>query len=146
MCVNSTGAPGSEAEAFAIVKYMEMDHDEYTLEGLAEYRPVVWKILLENSRSIARALRRRNLKRANRAAEVCCLFPTPCLCPLLWTRVFYSSQANCKYIMNHRSDTDNPEFLFLPGFAQVVQDLWTEEVIPLLLDRPSAIPLADNAE
>jgi hypothetical protein len=48
--------------------------------------------------------------------------------------------------MNHRRDTDNPEFLFLPNFAQVVQDLWTEEVIPLLLDYPSAFTLADNAE
>jgi hypothetical protein len=56
------------------------------------------------------------------------------------------SQAHCEYIMNHRRDTDNPEFLFLPDFAQVVQDLWTEEAIPLLLDCPSAFPLADNAE
>ena len=57
-----------------------------------------------------------------------------------------SLQANCEYIMNHRSDIDNPEFLFLPGFAQVVQDLWTEEIIPLLLDSPSSLRLADNSE
>jgi hypothetical protein len=48
--------------------------------------------------------------------------------------------------MKHRTDIDNPEFLFLPGFAQVVQDLWTDEIIPLLLDRRFALPLADNAE
>jgi hypothetical protein len=48
--------------------------------------------------------------------------------------------------MNHRNDTDNPDFRFLPQFAEVVQDLWTEEILPLLLDRPSTIPLADNAE
>jgi hypothetical protein len=48
--------------------------------------------------------------------------------------------------MSHRSDTDNPDFQFLPKFAEVVQDLWTEEILPLLLDRPSAIPLTDNAE
>jgi hypothetical protein len=48
--------------------------------------------------------------------------------------------------MNHRSDTDSPEFLFLPRFAQVVQDLWTYEIIPLLLDCPSSLLLPDNAE
>jgi hypothetical protein len=57
-----------------------------------------------------------------------------------------SLQANCAYIMNHRSDTDNPEFLFLPEFAQVVQDLWTEEIIPLLLDSPFSLGLADGSE
>jgi len=48
--------------------------------------------------------------------------------------------------MSHRSDTDNPDFRFLSRFAEVVQDLWAEEIFPLLLDRPSAISLADNAE
>jgi len=116
-------APACQAEAFAIVKHMKVVHDDYTLEGLADFRPVIWKILLENSRSAVQAVRRLNLKRPNCATK-----------------------ANCEYIMNHRSDTDNPEFLFLPRFAQVVQDLWTEEIIPLLLDRPSALSLADNAE
>ena len=58
----------------------------------------------------------------------------------------FSLQANCEYIMSHRSDTDNPDFQFLPKFAEVVQDLWTEEILPLLLDRPSAILLANNTE
>lgn len=48
--------------------------------------------------------------------------------------------------MNHRTNTDDPGFLFSPRFVQAVQDLWTEEVTPLLLDRPSTFPLADNAE
>ena len=48
--------------------------------------------------------------------------------------------------MNHRSDTDSPEFFFLPRFVQAVQDLWTDEIIPLLLDRPSSLRLPDNAE
>jgi len=48
--------------------------------------------------------------------------------------------------MGHRTNTDDLGFLFLPGFSQAVQDLWTEEVIPLLLDRPSTFSLNDNAE
>ena len=68
------------------------------------------------------------------------------LCPLLLARVCPFFQDNCEYIMKHRCDVDNPEFLFLPRFAHVVQDLWTDEIIPVLLDHPSALPLADNAE
>ena len=49
--------------------------------------------------------------------------------------------------MKHRNDVDDPDFQFQPRFAQVVQDLWIEEIIPLLLDRPhAAFPLDDNAE
>jgi hypothetical protein len=48
--------------------------------------------------------------------------------------------------MNHRIDPDSPEFQFLPRFAQVVQDLWTDEIIPLLMDRPPVLCLPDNAE
>jgi hypothetical protein len=48
--------------------------------------------------------------------------------------------------MNHRSDTNDSDFVFLPRFAEVIQELWTEEILPLLSDNPSAISLADNAE
>jgi hypothetical protein len=54
-------------------------------------------------------------------------------------------QANCEYIMNHGSNTDDPDFVFLPGFAEVAQDLWTEEILPLF-DGSSSFRLADNAE
>ena len=47
--------------------------------------------------------------------------------------------------MNHPIDTDSPVFSFLPKFGQVVQDLWVEEIIPLLLDHPSALSVDDNA-
>lgn len=116
-------APRSEAEAFAVAQHMKIAHDDYTLEDLADFRPVIWKILLENSRSIVQSLRGLSPKHANRATK-----------------------DNCEYIMKHRCDIDNPEFLFLPRFPHVVQDLWTDEIIPMLLDRPSALPLADNAE
>jgi hypothetical protein len=56
-----------------------------------------------------------------------------------------SIQENCEYIMNHRFDTDSPEFSFLPKFARAVQDLWAEEIIPVLLDDPSGLPVDDNA-
>ena len=56
-----------------------------------------------------------------------------------------SIQANCEYIMKHRIDTDSPDFSFLPKFCQAVQDLWAEEIIPVLLDRPPSLSVDDNA-
>ena len=139
-----TGIPGSQAEAFAFVELVKNVYDPYTRESLkAVFRQVIWKKLLENSRDIVWVLRKLNLDHANRQTKVrwylsfsvtvvldICVFPL---------------QANCEYIMNHRSDTDDPDFLFLPGFAEVVQELWTEDILPLLLDRLSSIRLADHA-
>jgi hypothetical protein len=48
--------------------------------------------------------------------------------------------------MNHRIDADSPDFLFLPKFAQAVQELWAEEIIPILSDHSSSLPINDNAE
>jgi hypothetical protein len=42
----------------------------YTDEALAEFRQLIWKNLLENSRDIAHALRKLNLDHANRSTEV----------------------------------------------------------------------------
>ena len=47
--------------------------------------------------------------------------------------------------MKHRIDTDSPDFSFLPKFGQAVQDLWAEEIIPVLLDRPPSLSVDDNA-
>ena len=47
--------------------------------------------------------------------------------------------------MNHRTDTDSPEFSFLPKFGRAIQDVWAEEIIPVLLDNPSCLSVDDNA-
>ena len=54
-------------------------------------------------------------------------------------------KAKCEYIMNHRIDTDSPEFSFRPKFSRAVQDLWAEQVIPMLLEHPPRISVDDNA-
>ena len=55
---------------------MKLVHDDYTLEGLADYRLIIWKILLDNSRSIVQSLRRLSPEHVNRATDVCS-FPHP---------------------------------------------------------------------
>jgi hypothetical protein len=55
---------------------MKIVHDSYTHDELVKsFRPVIWKLLLQNSRSIVMAIRGRNIGpiRSNED-EVSCLF------------------------------------------------------------------------
>jgi len=114
--------PESEAAAFELVKRMKIMHDTYTHGELVEFRPDIWKFLLQNSRSIVMAIQSRNLG-----------------------PIRGSNKANCEYIMSHRIDTDSPKFSFRPKFSRAVQDLWAEQIIPLLLEHPSRLSVDDNA-
>ena len=81
-CIDSTGAPGSEAEAFTMVKHMKIFHgDDTREEQLAEFRSVIWKILVENSRSIVQAIRNLGLQYLKGSTKVRCFLS---LCPLRW--------------------------------------------------------------
>ena len=76
----STGTPGSGAESFAIVKCIKLILDDYANEQLIEYRPFIWKTLLENSRDMVQALRNSeagNVERANCATKVRSSAPFP---------------------------------------------------------------------
>jgi len=55
------------------------------------------------------------------------------------------NKANCERILNHSTDIDHPEFCFQHGFADAVQELWTDDIIPVLFDRPTYFSLTDNA-
>jgi hypothetical protein len=47
--------------------------------------------------------------------------------------------------LNHPTDTSLPEFHFQPGFADAVQELWADDILPVLFDNPAYISLADDA-
>jgi hypothetical protein len=75
-----TGTPGSGAESFAIVKCIKLILDDYANEQLIEYRPFIWKTLLENSRDMVQTLRNSeagNFERANCATKVRSSAPFP---------------------------------------------------------------------
>ena len=66
-----TGVPGSQEKAFAIVELMKNVHDPCARDTLkANFRPVIWNNLLENSRNIVWTLRELNLDHANRWTKV----------------------------------------------------------------------------
>jgi hypothetical protein len=65
-----------EAEAFDIVKHMKIVNHPYTsdfseaTDEPSDFRSVIWKNLLENSRDMVGALRKLNLDHARRSTKV----------------------------------------------------------------------------
>jgi len=114
--------PEYEEEASTLTRQMKFTHSGDWGKDHADYRPEIWKILLENARSIVEAIQTRDI----------------------WS-LSLTNIMNCEYIMCHRTDVDNPQFLFQPKFAQAVKELWVEEVTSALLECPSCLPLHDNA-
>jgi hypothetical protein len=70
--------PGANAsEASAVVKQIKFFHgDGYTSEELADFRQIIWKSLLENSRNIVQALRTSGLEPTDHTNKVRHLFYT----------------------------------------------------------------------
>ena len=78
ICINLLGIRESEATAFSLVKRMKMVHDATTHAhgGLIEFRPVIRKILLQNSHSIVIIIQSQNhdLGPISRSNKVSCPF------------------------------------------------------------------------
>ncbi|KAH8983747.1 G-protein alpha subunit [Lactarius akahatsu] len=113
----------NDSDTSAIVKQMKIVHQSgYSCEELLNFRPSIWRYLIETSRCIVQDLRSSGLQ------------PTT-----------HANKANCKHILNHPTDTNHPEFFFRPEFANAVQELWADNIIPVLFKSPAYFPLADNA-
>lgn len=111
----------------------------YSHKELLDFRLSIWGYLLETSRRIVQDLGNLGLEPTTQANKV------RFLPPLFARRVIIPLQANCERILNHPTDINHPEFFFQPGFADAVEELWADEIVPVLLDRPTYISLADNA-
>ncbi|KAH9051789.1 guanine nucleotide binding protein, alpha subunit [Lactarius vividus] len=113
----------NDSDTSAIVRQMKIAHQSgYSREELLGFRPSIWSYLLETSRRVVQDLRNSSLQ------------PTT-----------HANKANCKRILNHPTDTNHPEFYFRPGFANAVQELWADSIIPMLFKSPAYFPSADNA-
>ncbi|KAH9051791.1 G-protein alpha subunit [Lactarius vividus] len=113
----------NDSDTSAIVRQMKIMHrNGYSREELLGFRPSIWSYLLETSRRIVQDLRNSDLE------------PTT-----------HTNKANCERILNHPTDTNHPEFYFQPEFANAVQELWTDDVIPVLFKSPAYFPSVDNA-
>ncbi|KAI9431935.1 G-protein alpha subunit [Lactarius indigo] len=116
------GSYSFDLETSAIGRQMKIIYqDGYSREELLNFRPSIWRYLLETSRRIVQDLRDLGLEPATHA-----------------------NKANCERILNHPTDIDHPEFFFRPEFADAVQELWADDIVPVLLGSPTYFPLADN--
>ncbi|KAH9036674.1 G-protein alpha subunit [Lactarius hengduanensis] len=115
----------NDSDTSAIVRQMKIIYpwqSSFSHEELLDFRPPIWGYLLETSRRIVQDLRNSGLE------------PTT-----------HANITNCERILNHPTDTNHPEFYFRPEFADAVQELWADDVIPVLFNSPAYVPLADNA-
>jgi hypothetical protein len=148
-CIDLSGIPESEAAASALIMRMKTLHDghpndepaQLTYKKSAVLRPAIWKILLHNLQRIVMAIRSQKLGPARLSNRVRFVFYIP---PSLSVDGV-SIQENRECITNHRIDADSPESSFLPKFGRAVQDLWAEDIIHMLLDRPSCLSVDEKA-
>ncbi|KAI9434683.1 G-protein alpha subunit [Lactarius indigo] len=106
-----------------ILRQMKIGHhDGYTHEERMEFRPTIWQYLLEISRSIVQVIRDLHVVPATLASE-----------------------ENWERIVNHPTAVDDTDFSLSPELAEAVRDLWSDDMIPVLLESPSHFSLTDNA-
>ena len=120
-----------------MARQLKMLQHGFSCEELFHFRLSIWAYLLETSRRIVQDLRNSGLEPATHANKVCSFL-------LRFLHVVIPSQVNCERILNHPTDI-NPEFHFQPGFADAVQELWADAILPVLFDSPGYISLADDA-
>ena len=133
----------NEPEMFTLVKQMKIIYQGgYSREELLDLRLSIWRYLLDTSRRIVQDLRDLGLEPATHANKVRFFLPA-LFCAAHCNP--YSLQTNCQRILNHRDDINHPEFFFQPGFADAVQELWADDIIPVLFDTPTYFPFADKA-
>jgi guanine nucleotide-binding protein G(i) subunit alpha len=102
----------NDATTLALFRQMKiLYNDGYSHKELLNFRLSVWRYFLETSRRIVQDLRNEGLEPANHA-----------------------NKANCERILDHPTDINCPEFCFQPGFAEAVQELWADDIIPVLFD------------
>ena|SRR6266404_643498 len=138
----SFASGSSESGKSTIVKQMKIIHQNgYSPEELLSFRPLIWKNLLESACDVCYALLDFKLEPVAPTNKVRRLFS------IHFFRLihFCREQANCERILAYQLHTDDPEFYFSPDIAQAIQDVWADEIIPVLMTHSSEFYLMDNA-
>jgi guanine nucleotide-binding protein G(i) subunit alpha len=125
-------------DIYTIARQLKMSQHGYSREELLDFRLSIWRYLLETSHRVVQALHNSGLEPATYANKVRLLKNST-----LPHDVVIPAKANCERILNHPTDTNHAEFHFQPGFADAVQELWADDILPVLFDSPAYISLAD---
>ncbi|KAH9175726.1 G-protein alpha subunit [Lactarius sanguifluus] len=112
-----------ESGKSTIVKQMKIIHSNgYTSDELLAFRLPIWNNLLQSAHAVVNALAKFNLE-----------------------PVAATNRANCERILAYQLATDDPNFFFSPDIAQTIQDLWADDIIPVLMNYLTKFYLMDSA-
>ncbi|KAF4621487.1 hypothetical protein D9613_001240 [Agrocybe pediades] len=106
-----------ESARSTIVKQMKIIHqDGFKPEELDEYRPVVYKNVLDSAQQVIVFMKKIGLE-----------------CDV------YSNRALAEKVLDYRLDTSNPgTTYFSPEIAEAIHQLWKDPVIPKIMDEHSS--------
>ncbi|KAF8880345.1 heterotrimeric G-protein alpha subunit, GPA3-like protein [Gymnopilus junonius] len=105
-----------ESGKSTIVKQMKIIHqDGFSDSELAEYRPVVYKNVLDSAQSVVIYMKKIGLE-----------------C------VEYSNRALAEKVLDFRLDTSGGTPYFPPEIAEAIHQLWKDPIIPKIMDEHSS--------
>ncbi|KAF9545854.1 guanine nucleotide binding protein, alpha subunit [Agrocybe pediades] len=114
-----------ESGRSTIVKQMKIIHqDGFKPEELDEYRPVVYKNVLDSAQQVIVFMKKIGLECDE-----------------------YSNRALAEKVLDYRLDTSNPgTTYFSPEIAEAIHQLWKDPVIPkIMVEHSSDFYLMDSA-
>ncbi|KII95402.1 hypothetical protein PLICRDRAFT_150105 [Plicaturopsis crispa FD-325 SS-3] len=112
-----------ESGKSTVVKQMKIIHQNgFTTEERKVYRPTVYKNLLDSAQAVVLAMRK---------IGVDCMDP--------------QNRANADAIIDYHIVEDSMEFEFSPAIALAIYEMWTDPIIPKIMDHSSEFYLMDSA-
>jgi guanine nucleotide-binding protein subunit alpha len=105
-----------ESGKSTIVKQMKIIHKEgFTDVELAEYRPIVYKNVLDSAQAIIIYMRK-----------------------IGWDFVGYSNRPLADKVLDYRPDSETSNSYFPPDIAEAIHQLWKDPIITKIMDEHSS--------
>lgn len=123
MQTNQSATGSGESGKSTIVKQMKIIHLKgYSDDERHNYRPTVFKNLIECAKALINAMRQFDIEPANEEVK-----------------------AHCDYILEYSVDS-GPQALMDPKVGDAVQAIWADPAREQLMDRQTEFYLMDSAE
>jgi guanine nucleotide-binding protein G(i) subunit alpha len=114
---------------------MKIIHKEgFTDAELAEYRPIVYKNVLDSAQAVIIYMRKIGwdfVGYSNRVCFLSLLFPTFLL-------MLISTQPLADKVLDYRPDSETSYSFFPPDIADAIHQLWKDPIITKIMDEKSS--------
>ena len=120
-----------ESGKSTIVKQMKIIHKEgFTDAELAEYRPIVYKNVLDSAQAVIIYMRKIGWDFVGYSNRVCFL--------LLSFHRLISSKPLADKVLDYRPDAETSSSYFPPDIAEAIHQLWKDPIITKIMDEHSS--------